>query len=170
MFIVDLACEGGHHFEGWYDDAAEYRALAERGEVTCPLCQSAKVERVPSATRISTATSRGEKRQRSTPAPLQPPPAPTSEPAAAAAPGLPATKPSTPMPLPLQQALSRVWREVRRTHEDVGDAFAERALRMHRGEEDPRPILGQATPSEEARLEEEGVRYAKLPVPEIDQN
>jgi len=59
VFIVDLRCDAGHAFEGWYDSADEYRALADAREVSCPLCGSVAVERVPSATRISTTKTRG---------------------------------------------------------------------------------------------------------------
>lgn len=170
LFIVDLACDGGHHFEGWYADAQEYRDLAEGGEVTCPLCQSANVTRMPSATHISTATSRGEKRRleepKSAPAPLSPMTQHT--PIASAA---PTTSPApVPMPMEMQKALSRVLDHVRRTHEDAGAAFAEKAIRMHRGEEEERPIHGHTTPEDERRMNEEGVAYAKIPIPDIDKN
>lgn len=154
MFIVDLSCAAGHRFEGWYDDAREYHALAASGEITCPLCGTAEVERLPSATRISTTTTRGEKtRAQATSAPA--PPAPASEP---------------PMPLPVQKALAKMIEQVRRTHEFVGDQFAARAIAMHKGEEEPRPIHGQASPEDEERLDDEGVPYLKVPVPDIEKN
>lgn len=169
MFIVDLACDGGHEFEGWYDDAQEYRDLADKGEVTCPLCQSANVLRVPSATRISTATSRGEKRRSEPEKPSTPATAKPAAPLPQPAPGVPAKAPP-PMPMEMQKALSQVLDHVRRTHEDAGPAFAEKAIRMHRGEEEERPIHGHTTPEDERRMNEEGVEYAKIPIPDIDKN
>lgn len=170
LFIVDLACDGGHEFEGWYGDAQEYRDLADHGEVTCPLCQSANVTRVPSATRISTATSRGEKRQLDAETSTS---VPATTPSASVAPG-PGTqvpgKAPPPMPMEMQKALSQVLDHVRRTHEDAGAAFAEKAIRMHRGEEEERPIHGHTTPEDERRMNEEGVAYAKIPIPDIDKN
>lgn len=52
--------------------------------------------------------------------------------------------------------------------DDVGDKFAEVALRIHHGEEDKRNIQGTTTQSEEEHLREEGVRFIKLPLPKFD--
>lgn len=156
MFIVDLECESGHAFEGWYDSAEELRALEARDEVTCPLCD-ARAHRLPSASRISTATTRGEKRaMTSTPAPRAPGPAPAT--------------PTPDVPLEVQKALGKLVQHVRATHEDVGEEFATKALAIHKGEEEARPIRGTSTAEEEERLTEEGVPFAKLPIPDIENN
>ncbi|MBA4423319.1 MAG: DUF1178 domain-containing protein [Syntrophus sp. (in: bacteria)] len=52
--------------------------------------------------------------------------------------------------------------------DDVGDKFAEVAIRIHHGEEDKRNIQGTTTQSEEEHLQEEGVRFIKLPLPKYD--
>jgi hypothetical protein len=57
---------------------------------------------------------------------------------------------------------------VHKNFDDVGDKFAEVALRIHRGEEDKRNIHGSTTQSEEETLREEGVRFIKLPLPKFD--
>lgn len=146
MYIVDLECEGGHKFEGWYDSAAELQELEARGEVTCPLCES-QARTVPTASRVSTSKTRPETRPEHV-----------------------ASSPPAKMPLEVQKALAKVIQHVRRTHEDVGPEFAERALAMHRGAEPHKPIRGEATPDDEERLAEEGVPFLKLPVPDIEQN
>jgi hypothetical protein len=148
MYIVDLECEGGHKFEGWYDSAAELFELEARGEVTCPLCE-AKARRVPTASRVSTSKTR-----------------PADSPSLRE----PVASPPMKMPLEVQKALAKVIQHVRQTHEDVGDQFAERALAMHRGLEPHKPIRGEASPSDEERLVEEGVPFLKLPVPDIERN
>jgi hypothetical protein len=51
---------------------------------------------------------------------------------------------------------------------DVGEKFAEVALRIHHGEEDGRNIRGTTTQNEEQNLRDEGVRFIKLPLPEFD--
>lgn len=162
MFIVDLACHAGHAFEGWYESADEYRALFANGDITCPLCESHEVRRIPSASRISTATTRGEKTGGSAVPMRSQDDASSSTPAAPQGPGA--------LPLPVQKALSKVLDHVRRTHEYVGDAFAERAIQMHRGEEALKPIHGHATTDDERRMQEEGVEFMKLPIPDIEQN
>lgn len=57
---------------------------------------------------------------------------------------------------------------IHKNFEDVGDKFAEVALRIHRREEDKRNIQGTTTQNEEEHLREEGVRFIKLPLPKFD--
>ena len=52
--------------------------------------------------------------------------------------------------------------------EDVGNKFAEVALKIHHEEEDRRNIKGTTTESEEENLKEEGVQFFKIPVPKFD--
>lgn len=156
MYIVDLVCEQGHKFEGWYDSAAELRALEQSGEVTCPLCD-ASAKTVPTASRVSTSKTRGDVEGRSLSARLPRPAQATASPPAK-------------MPLEVQQALAKVLQHVRQTHEDVGPQFSERAIAMHRGEEPHKPIRGEADEEQEERLLDEGVPFVKLPVPDIEQN
>jgi hypothetical protein len=147
MFIVDLKCEGEHAFEGWYENALEFQALLEADDVTCPLCGSAAVRRVPSASRISTS-----KTNNAGPSPEPPP-----------------TEAAT-LPLPVQKALSQVLGQVRRTHEYVGDEFSKKARAIHQGKDESRPIYGESTPEEEEELAAEGVPFFKVPIPDIDKN
>lgn len=49
--------------------------------------------------------------------------------------------------------------------DNVGADFAEEALKMHYGVTKPRNIRGVSTPTEEETLNNEGVRFFKLPVP-----
>jgi hypothetical protein len=66
----------------------------------------------------------------------------------------------------------KVFREfqeyIHKNFDDVGEKFAEVALRIHHGEEDGRNIRGTATQSEEQNLRDEGVRFIKLALPEFD--
>jgi len=52
--------------------------------------------------------------------------------------------------------------------EDVGDKFAEVALKIHYGDEEKRNIKGTSTPQEEENLKEEGVKFIKIPYPKMD--
>lgn len=78
--------------------------------------------------------------------------------------------PAPVMPLEVQQALSQLIKHIRAHTEDAGDAFATRALAMHKGDEAPAPIHGTSTPEERERLHDEGVPFLALPVPEIEEN
>ena len=55
-----------------------------------------------------------------------------------------------------------------KTFEDVGNSFAEVALKIHAGEEDSRNIRGTVTKNEEDTLREEGVPFVKIPIPKFD--
>ena len=52
--------------------------------------------------------------------------------------------------------------------ENVGCRFATEALKIHYGAAEPRNIRGTSTREEEKMLEDEGVKYAKVPVPATD--
>jgi hypothetical protein len=143
MFVVDLVCAGGHLFEGWYDNREAFTEARDAG-LTCPVCQGGDVDIRPTFRGVITRSS-------STPTTTTAAPAP-------------------PMPLEVQQALSKLIRHIRAHTEDAGDAFASRALAMHRGEEPTAPIHGTSTPEEREQLRDEGVPFLALPVPEIDEN
>ncbi len=52
--------------------------------------------------------------------------------------------------------------------DEVGDRFAEIAIKIHHGEEERRNIKGMATESEEETLRDEGVQFIKLDLPKFD--
>ena len=52
--------------------------------------------------------------------------------------------------------------------DDVGEKFAEIAMKIHRGEEEARNIKGTTTYQEEETLREEGVQFFKVPVVKLD--
>ena len=45
MYTVELECESGHAYEGWYDSADDYEGVLTRGELSCPVCDSEFVMR-----------------------------------------------------------------------------------------------------------------------------
>ena len=57
---------------------------------------------------------------------------------------------------------------IHKNFDNVGEKFAEVALRIHHGEEEGRNIRGTATGSEEEALREEGVPFIKMPLPKFD--
>ncbi|MDD5168584.1 MAG: DUF1178 family protein [Syntrophales bacterium] len=66
------------------------------------------------------------------------------------------------------QYLQMVNQFVKSHFDDVGDRFAEVALKIHHGEEDQRNIRGTTTPAQEETLKEEGVPFIKIPEPKFD--
>jgi hypothetical protein len=67
-----------------------------------------------------------------------------------------------------QKALQEFHEYIQKNFDDVGDQFAEVALRIHHGEEDKRNIRGTTTGNEEELLREEGVQFIKIPLPKYD--
>ena len=48
MIDYDLTCRQGHIFEGWFEDASAFQTQKKKGLLTCPVCGSADVSRLPS--------------------------------------------------------------------------------------------------------------------------
>ncbi len=146
MFVVDLICSDGHLFEGWYDNRDAFDDAAAHRELTCPQCASTHIERRPAFRGLLRSSSSSS--EATTSSEMQTPAA----------------------PLDVQRALSQLIKLVKAHTENAGEHFAHRALAMHKGEEPPVPIHGTTTAAQRAQLLDEGVPFAAIPVPEIDQN
>jgi hypothetical protein len=159
MIRYTLACEQGHTFESWFQNSAAYDKQAKRGLVTCPVCNSAKVEKTLMAPRLA-----GAKKRRDAPAPA-PTPAPD---AAAPAPAVPAAPAPVAMMSPQEQEFRKKLKELRehltKNADYVGQKFPEEARKMHYGEIEHRSIYGEASPDEAKELHEEGIEFHPLPV------
>ena len=57
MIIFDLQCDQEHSFEGWFEDLKDLQRQIKKGLVSCPVCGSAQVRRVPSSFGIAKARS-----------------------------------------------------------------------------------------------------------------
>ena len=136
MIVFDLACAHGHRFEGWFASGEEYARQRERSLVTCPVCNDAAVERLPSA-RVSVPKG-------AAPAPAE------GTPANEVAAGLPA------------EVMTRL-REIVKQTENVGRRFPEEARKIHYEEAPARPIRGQASAEEAEALNDEGIEFASVP-------
>jgi len=66
-------------------------------------------------------------------------------------------------------AMFRMLNEyLEKSFEDVGDQFADSAVKIHRGEAPKRNIRGTTTKEQEEALSDEGVPYIKIPVIKFD--
>ena len=151
MIRYTLRCEREHTFESWFQDSAAYDLQAKRKLVSCPVCDSVKIEKAIMAPRIG--RKRGEKRT----------------------PTLPnETTAPTPMVMSPENELRAKLRELRdfvkSNAEDVGQRFPAEARKMHYGEIKPRPIYGEATPDDAKSLVDEGVDVMPMPVLPEDRN
>ena len=66
------------------------------------------------------------------------------------------------------KAIQQLNEYLERNFDDVGQKFAEIAVKIHHGEEEARNIKGTTTHQEEETLREEGVQFFKVPVVKFD--
>lgn len=154
MKVFDLHCYNGHSFEGWFTSQADWQNQRERGLLRCPVCDSAHIQRRPSAARLP-RKSNSAKAQEGVQAQNKKPIKTNTSP------------PTQEAPSPALQAAHAQWlqaaRELVRNSEDVGDRFAQEARRMHQGEAPARAIRGRSTPEQTMQLLEEGIPVLPLP-------
>jgi hypothetical protein len=150
MIRYTLACDQGHAFESWFRSSAAYDQQVKRSLVTCPVCNSVKVEKAIMAPRIAGAREGG----------VEPVAAPEKTPA------------DEPAPLAVVSAqeheLRKKLKELRehliKNADYVGGRFPEEARKMHFGEIEHRSIYGEASPDQAKELREEGIEFHPLPV------
>jgi hypothetical protein len=148
MIKYALACEQAHEFESWFPSSEAFETQRKRGFVTCPFCNSAKVEKqimAPSVARTDKAAK--------APAPEAQPVTVLSE-----------------RERELRAALRALREHVMKNAEDVGKGFVEEARKMHYGETEERSIYGEANLAEAKALLEEGIDVLPLPVVPDDRN
>lgn len=172
MIRYSLQCERGHAFESWFQDSASYDKQAKRGLVTCPTCNSSKVEKSIMAPQIPRKGRTTEQRVGEEKAARARSRSKTTTESATATPAKQDT--AEPMMLAQERELRAKLKELRdhikATSDNVGEQFPEQARKMHYGEIEHRPIYGEASPKEAKDLIEEGVDVMPLPVLPEDRN
>ena len=63
MIVFDLKCEKAHVFEAWFPDSAAFERQRKKGQVACPACGSAKVEKALMAPNISASRDKDAARE-----------------------------------------------------------------------------------------------------------
>ena len=141
MIRFSLSCDNDHGFDGWFRNGDDFEAQKKRGLVSCPVCQSAKVEKALMAPSVSTGRGRekmalamGEEQRKAL------------------------------------AKLKAMAEEAKKNADYVGDKFAEEARKIHFGEAEARGIYGEATADEARGLVEDGVEFVPLPTFPDDTN
>ena len=150
MVIYDLICRKEHVFEGWFPSLEGYEEQLEGKQLSCPVCGSKKVTRLPNACAVHTKKERAEAPETRT---LD---------------RKTALQANAVSPEDLKEALIRLHHHVQANFEDVGSEFAKEAIRIRQGDGEDRPIHGTATKVEKEELDEANVPYMTLPKPELD--
>ena len=161
MIRYALACDKGHVFESWFQNSAAYERQVKAALITCPVCNSAKVEKTLMAPGVVGAKKRAGA-----------PPASPSSPRPAADTADTATPVA--MMSPQEQEFRKKLKELRdhltANADNVGKKFPEEARKMHYGEIEHRSIYGEASPEQAKELHEEGIEFHPLPVLPDDWN
>jgi len=161
MIRYALRCERNHAFESWFQSSSAYESQVKRKLVSCPVCNSVKVEKAIMAPRI--VSKKGREKANPAPAPMQAP----------ASAETPATGP-TPLLMAQERELRAKLKELRdhivSNADNVGERFPTEARKMHYGDIEHRPIYGEASPEEARALIDEGVEVSPLPVLPDDRN
>ncbi|MAH88117.1 MAG: hypothetical protein CMF26_05875 [Kiloniella sp.] len=166
MIKFSLHCSQGHSFEAWFPDSAGFEDQRQRGLVTCPHCNDTVVEK----TLMKPSVRGGRNRGQSVPPPQQ------AQPTASAGTAGPRVKQALQTSSapnnwsPEQVAAARQFfhsmrATVEKTHEDVGDKFADEARAIHEGEKPDRGIRGKASKEQVDALLDDGIEV--LPLPDI---
>jgi len=66
------------------------------------------------------------------------------------------------------KAMQQFTEYLEKNFDDVGESFAEVAMKIHHGDEEARNIKGTTTHEEEELLHEEGIPFFKIPVTKLD--
>ncbi|MGE0774392.1 MAG: DUF1178 family protein [Sphingomonadaceae bacterium] len=149
MIVFDLGCGNGHVFEAWFGSSEDYESQRTRGLVTCPICNSAQVEKAVMAPRV------GRKgNQQTLPAVAKGKAVPMSS-----------DEPAPEQVKEMLRVLAETQAAMLKKSDWVGDRFADEARSMHLGDTEHRAIYGQTTPEQAKSLIEDGVPVAPLPFP-----
>ncbi len=133
MIQYSLVCEAKHTFDAWFASASAYDDQAARGILSCPICNSTKIDKALMAPAVST------KRD-----------------AVSLSTG-------SPDHAKYVEALRSLRQKVTESADYVGDKFAEEARKIHYEETEARGIYGEATRDEVTSLAEEGIDFLPLP-------
>ncbi|MBO6717602.1 MAG: DUF1178 family protein [Rhizobiaceae bacterium] len=141
MIRFSLCCDRDHDFDGWFRNNDDFETQKKRGLVSCPVCNSAKVEKALMAPSVQSSRKREK-----------------------VALGMNAEQRR------LMGQLKELTDKLKENADYVGDKFAEEARKIHFGETDPRGIYGEASKEEVKDLLEDGVSIMPLPTIPDDTN
>ena len=158
MKVYNLACPLDHRFEGWFASEEDCLAQQDKGILACPVCDSTQIARMPSAPHIAKSSSTELTVQKEDVASL------SGEVLALTG------KDHSQLEAQVQAAFLKGMRDLMGRSEDVGNAFAEEARKIHYKESPERSIRGQTTLDEAEALREEGIEVMAMPMIPVFKN
>jgi hypothetical protein len=152
MIHYALVCDKGHNFESWFQNSATFDKQAKRGLISCPHCDSTKVEKAIMAPRLASSNKPKAPVEVEAPAP------------ATLAPEKASVAMISPQEHEVRARLKELREHLTKNADNVGQKFPEEARKMHYGEIEHRSIYGEASPKDAKDLAEEGIEFHPLPI------
>ena len=146
MIRYALKCAEGHGFDSWFQSAAAFDDLAERGLLSCGVCGSSDVTTAIMAPRVAPSDGDSPQIAHNLPVPSTPPTGAFSAPDGK-----------------LQEMIQAMRKHVEVNSTYVGKHLLKEARAIHDGTAPERMIHGEAAPEEAKALVEDGVQIAPLP-------
>ncbi|NJM32081.1 MAG: DUF1178 family protein [Limnobacter sp.] len=170
IIIYDLECEFAHRFEGWFQSRQDFNNQRDSKLLTCPQCGTPGVRKL--AHRVNLRQKLPPAHAASSSLPTNTAGTQIGETGDHAQEKPPQDAPKNAFTAPqtidvatafvlARQAIQAVFKH----SEDVGNAFAEEARKIHYEEAPIRAIRGTASPEEFEELLEEGIDIIALPTP-----
>ena len=134
MIKFDLICQNEHIFEASFDDSKSYELQKKKKLIECPFCMNNSVTKSVIAPNVSSKSNNSKKIK----------------------------KEQEKVFANYNKQLSKIKNEIENNFKYVGKKFPEEARKIHYGEEEEKPIYGEATEKESKELVEEGISLVKL--------
>lgn len=145
MIKYTLACNEGHEFESWFENAAAYEKLSKAGMMSCVECGSMEVQKSLMAPRVRTDRAKAARPETLGPAPVE------TQPIAGA------------QDPKLAEAIEAIKTHVEKNSRYVGRSFSKVARDMHFGDQKQEAIHGEASAEEAKSLLDDGISVVPLP-------
>jgi len=163
MKVYNLSCSFDHRFEGWFASEEDCVTQQANGMLTCPLCNSTAITRMPSAPHIAKSHTQSEAVQGKPSSMELALTSPESKQASKDDLVAVTRTDHVQLEAQVQAAFLNGMRELMSRSEDVGSAFAEEARKIHYKESPERSIRGHTTVDEAESLRDEGIEVLSLP-------
>ena len=152
MKVYNLACPLDHRFEGWFASEDDCLAQQDKGMLACPVCDSVDITRMPSAPHIAKSSSTELTVSKADITSL------SGDVIALTG------NDHSQLEAQVQAAFLKGMRDLMGRSEDVGNAFAEEARKIHYKEAPERSIRGQTSLDEAEALRDEGIDVMAIPL------
>ena len=140
MIIYDLVCDKEHRFEGWFRNSEDFTSQQTSGLLTCPMCNSSHIQKVPSGGHLQSQSRDKPEREKNDRTEIE----------------------RQAYVQYSRQVMEKLNSFIEKNFQDVGNRLPEEARKIHYGESDLRNIRGTASAQDVQELEEEGIELIAL--------